>query len=317
MDFPPPPPSPGAENAPPPYANANQVDGEAEEEIVQPVILVLSKRFIHAQSKSSFRLSGTGDRGGGGAPIPLYELSHDITQSSDGETKVELSRLVPSVRMSTMNGSGTPRVAHRSSHIYDLKRLPPLLADGFPYCLDAVSRSQRRWSSSKSAAAAVCGGKLGLKTSSFPLRAEVVKIVRLGSEKEREKEKEGSGIFPKGYKAMRKTSGGSSSGNSVFESRKAHDHYEWIGPDGNRIAVEDSAAAAATDDDDGNGERIRLIVTTPLPRVTMDALVASWCLKTWRDRIELSIGKSRGPTNGRLYKGKLKYLMHAKGVAFK
>ena len=233
------PPPPEAESAPPPYISANQI--VAEDEVVQPTILVISQHFIRAQSSVG---------------AVLYELSQDITQSSDGESKASLSRVVRGVRMSA---SGAPRATQRSRHIYDLKRLPSLLANGFPYCLDATSRS------------AAAAGHLGLKTTSFPRTG--AKILRMESDK-------AGGSFPKGYKARRETA---KHNGSMFELRKAHDHYEWIDSEGHRIAVEDHTT-----------DYFQLIVTTPLSRPVIDALVASWCLKIWHDRIELSIGKPQG-----------------------
>ncbi|KAI3330010.1 hypothetical protein F4824DRAFT_505557 [Ustulina deusta] len=56
----------------------------------------------------------------------------------------------------------------------------------------------------------------------------------------------------------------------LFELRKRDGRWEWADKDGNAIAVED----------EGNDTH-RLTVTAPLPRVTVDALVALWCCQLW------------------------------------
>ncbi|RYP67190.1 hypothetical protein DL769_005822 [Monosporascus sp. CRB-8-3] len=212
---------------PPPYITANQHEAD---EVVQPVILVLTGQCICAQASGM---------------TPLYELSQDIRQPSHGVSKASLSRVIWKVRT---NADGTPHVTQRNRHIFDLRRLPSLLSKGFPYCLDPVSRSAT--------------GNLGLKTLSFPRSG--FKMVRLEPEK-------GEGL-PKGYKAMRRSD---REAGTVFEIRKKHGHYEWIGSDGRRLAVEDDVA-----------DEHKLIVTTPMSRATADAMVASWSLRIWHNCIE-------------------------------
>ncbi|RYP51366.1 hypothetical protein DL768_003294 [Monosporascus sp. mg162] len=219
--------SPSVAENPPPYITANQNDAD---EVVQPVILVLTGQRICAQASGM---------------TPLYELSQDIRQPSHGESKASFSRVTWNVRT---NADGTPRVTQRNRHIFDLKHLPSLLLKGFPYCLDPVSRS--------------AAGKLGLKTLSFPRSG--FKMVRLEPEK-------GDGL-PKGYKAVRRSD---REVGTMFEIRKKHGHYEWIGPDGRRLAVEDDVA-----------DERKLIVTAPTNRGTVDAMVASWSLRIWHNCIE-------------------------------
>ncbi|KAI0012633.1 hypothetical protein F4779DRAFT_16161 [Xylariaceae sp. FL0662B] len=180
---------------------------------------------------------------------PLYELSRDIGRSSGGEAQVSLGRLIHRVRT---NVDGTPRVTHRNRRIFELKHLPPVLSKGFPYCLDAVSQASI--------------GNLALKTTHFPRPG--FKVVRIKPEKE--------GGFPKGYRARRKSL---KEVELVFEILKKQGHYEWISPDGNRIAVEEETE-----------DRYRLIVTAPVTRKMMDAMIGSWCLRIWRDSVELNHG---------------------------
>ncbi|KAI1122985.1 hypothetical protein F5Y10DRAFT_286627 [Nemania abortiva] len=56
----------------------------------------------------------------------------------------------------------------------------------------------------------------------------------------------------------------------VFEVRRKDGRWEWEDKDGNAVAVEDEGDVTH-----------RLIVTAPLPRVTVDALVALWCCRLW------------------------------------
>ncbi|RYP17792.1 hypothetical protein DL767_009947 [Monosporascus sp. MG133] len=226
--------SPSVAESPPPYITANQDEAD---EVVQPVILVLTGQCICAQASGM---------------TPLYELSQDIRRPSHGESKASLSRVTWNVRT---NADGTPRMTQRNRHIFDLKQLPSLLSKGFPCCLDPVSRSGV--------------GKLGLKTLSFPRSG--FKMVRLEPDK-------GEGL-PKGYKAVRRSD---REAETVFEIRKKHGHYEWIGPDGRRLAVEDDVA-----------DERKLVVTAPMSRATADAMVASWSLRIWHNCIE---SNSENPT---------------------
>ncbi|KAI1502512.1 hypothetical protein F5X99DRAFT_378931 [Biscogniauxia marginata] len=223
--------SPQSGEYPPPYIAGTRDDAD---ELLQPVILVLVANFIYAQ---------TSER------PPLFELSRGVTESSDGGSPISLKRLTHGVRTTTR---GTPRVTQRSRSIFELKHLGPVLSKGFPYCLDAASRSTV--------------GNLALKAFSFPRRG--FKIVRTEPVEE-------DGL-PKGYKARRRSV---REAEVVFEVSRKDRHYEWADPDGKRIAVEDES--------DG---RHRLIVTASVTRRTMDALVGSWCLRIWCDTIESSHG---------------------------
>ncbi|KAI1819439.1 hypothetical protein F4861DRAFT_546830 [Xylaria intraflava] len=69
----------------------------------------------------------------------------------------------------------------------------------------------------------------------------------------------------------------------LFELHKSDGRWEWADKDGSAIAVEYDA-------DDTH----RLIVTAPLPRVTMDALVALWCCRLW----EYSAEHTEEPEHG-------------------
>ena len=56
----------------------------------------------------------------------------------------------------------------------------------------------------------------------------------------------------------------------LFELRKRDCRWEWEDNNGNAVAVEDEGE-----------DTHRLIVTAPLLRETIDALVALWCLRLW------------------------------------
>lgn len=227
------------DESPPPYITGSHNEAE---EVVQPVILILTGYFIRAQSAD-----GT----------PLYELSRDVRHSSTSEAQlaqVSLGRLIHNVRVTA---NGTPRTSQRNRHIFELKHLPSVISTGYPYCLDSVSRSTV--------------GNLALKSASFPRQG--FKIVKIKPEKE-----DG---FPKGYRARRESLKES---ELMFEILKKSGRYEWMSPEGNRIAVEDE-----TEED-----QARLIVTAPVTRKTMDAMIGSWCLRIWRDSIK-STNEPRSP----------------------
>lgn len=179
---------------------------------------------------------------------PMYELSRDIKRTSTSEGWLAQVSLERLVHNVRVSANGTARVSQRNKHIFDLKHLPPVLSTGFPYCLDAMSRNTM--------------GNLAIKSASFPRSG--FKVVRIKPEKE-----DG---FPKGYNARRESL---KEGEVIFEVLRKRNHYEWMRSDGDRIALEDE-----TEDEH------RLIVTAPVTRKTMDAMIGSWCLKVWRDSIK-------------------------------
>ncbi|ORY71382.1 uncharacterized protein BCR38DRAFT_358769 [Pseudomassariella vexata] len=84
--------------------------------------------------------------------------------------------------------------------------------------------------------------------------------------------------FPRtGYRALRFDSGSSTvpkSSEYLFEVKKK-DSWNWHDSDGNLIAMEDH----------GDGQ-CRVLVTRPLSRRKLDALVGMWCLRLWSDSVE-------------------------------
>lgn len=227
-----PPPGWSEADHPPPYITGRRNDAE---DIIQPVILIHVGHFIRAQS-----VDGTA----------LYQLSRDVRHSSTSESQlaqVTLERLVHSIRVTS---DGTPRMSQRNRHIFELKHLPSVLSTGFPYCLDAASRSMI--------------GNLAIKSTSFPKPG--LKVVKIKPEKQDE--------FPKGYKARRESL---KEAELVFDVVRRQGYYEWMSSEGTRLAVEDE-----TED----GGLARLVIMAPMTRKTMDAVVGSWCLRMWRASIK-------------------------------
>ncbi|KAI1739131.1 hypothetical protein F4680DRAFT_422945 [Xylaria scruposa] len=56
----------------------------------------------------------------------------------------------------------------------------------------------------------------------------------------------------------------------LFEVRRRDDRWEWTDKNGNAVAFEDEGE-----------DTHRMIVTAPLLRTTLDALVALWCCRLW------------------------------------
>ncbi|KAI1342571.1 hypothetical protein F5Y15DRAFT_309071 [Xylariaceae sp. FL0016] len=226
--------SPEESGDPPPYAFRTR---DGRDEVLPPVILVLDGTVIRAQS------AGT---------RPLFELSRDIIDGSSGvTTPILLKRLIYKVR-TTRNG--TPREAQRGQPLFQLQHLGRVLSKGYPWCLEATSRSSV--------------GNLALKT--VALHRSRLKVVRTASV-------EGHGL-PKGYVARRKSL---KDAELVFDIVEKENRYEWSNGEGERVAVEDCF--------DG---RCRLLVLAPLTRQTMDALVGSWCLRLWRATEESTKGEA-------------------------
>ncbi|KAI1780753.1 hypothetical protein F4818DRAFT_396731 [Hypoxylon cercidicola] len=212
------------------------------EDIIQPVILIHVGHYVRAHAVDG---------------PPLYQLSRDVRHASTSEAQlaqVSLERLVHSVRV---GADGAPRTTQRGRHIFELKHLPSVLSTAFPYCLDAASRGAL--------------GNLALKSASFP-RPGPLRVVRIKPERRR------PDAFPKGYKARRESL---REAELVFEVVRKQGRYEWMSPEGTRLAVEDEAE---------DGELARLVVMAPVTRQTMDAMVGSWCLRMWRASIKSAHG---------------------------
>ncbi|ORY63346.1 uncharacterized protein BCR38DRAFT_524924 [Pseudomassariella vexata] len=178
--------------------------------------------------------------------FPLYELSRDVSQTAITDIESNLS-FRRLVHHVRTNTNGTPRVVQRDRLIFDLKYLPPAMSN-FPYCLAAKSRG--------------CVGNLALKEMHIPHSG--FRVVRTRAVKDNG--------FPKGYRGRK---------NAVVEVgvvllvKRLGQRYQWLDVGRNAIAVESES----------EGQR-KLDITVPVARQTMDELVASWCLRLWRDSME-------------------------------
>jgi hypothetical protein len=213
---------------PPPYSAG---DEEGVDELVEPTILVLEGRSIHAESAAS---------------PPLYALSHDITKLTESDSLVEFERLDRTIRT---GANEVPRTVCRNRHIYDLKHLPPVISPNFAFVLGAVSRR-------------CCVGNVGFRKSARPgqdFKAVRTKPVR-------------SDNFPKGYHARRPSE---QEVDQIFGVKRRRETYEWHTTDKRLVAVED-----------GQDDQQRLVITAPLERMVLDALVGCWCLRLWHGNTE-------------------------------
>ncbi|KAK9772091.1 hypothetical protein AB5N19_11713 [Seiridium cardinale] len=184
---------------------------------------------------------------------PLYSLSHSIDSLTGSESLVVLERYINTVRT---GADEVPRIACRKRHIYDLKHLPPVLSPNFAFVLGAVSR---RW----------CIGNIGFRKSARPgqgFKAVTTRPVK-------------SDRFPKGYQARQPSE---KEIDQIFGVKIRQNTYEWHTLDGGLVAVED-----------GRDDQQRLIITAPLTRRIVDALVGCWCLRIWYNNIEIQKGSQK------------------------
>lgn len=172
---------------------------------------------------------------------PLYELSRQIHAQGAATTIIEFERLSYRVRTSA---DGTPSaITKRSKQLYNLTHLQPWLVLDFLGKLHPTTRKGL--------------GEVGIRKSSFPHtghRAVPIVPDRNGS-----------------------SSGGSGRSSAapahLFTIKeKRHGLIEWINVDGNVVATQDSKS---------DGGQHKLLVAVPLPRRTLDGLVALWCLWLW------------------------------------
>lgn len=121
---------------PPPYSARDDTTAAADAELVDPTILIIEGRSIHAESAAS---------------PPLYALSHDMRQLTESDSLVALHRVDRTVRI---GADDVPRTASRNRHVYDLKHLPPVISPNFAFALGPASRK--------------CVGNVGFRKSARP-----------------------------------------------------------------------------------------------------------------------------------------------------
>ncbi|KAK5652341.1 hypothetical protein OQA88_10533 [Cercophora sp. LCS_1] len=223
-DEPPPPFAPEAANPVQPPAYHEQRDDPNE--IVQPVTYALHGRFVYGLPNTS---------------SPLYELSRVIHAQGDATTSIEFQRLDYRVRTQS---DGTPRVAHRGKHLYNLIHLPDAWVMDYQFSLQSITRKTL--------------GNVIMKKSPFPHSGFRVYKQLTDEEIEREKKR---GNKPKH--------------DFYFVIKDKKNTWEWCDGQGNVVATQVSTMGS-----DGLPEH-NLLVLVPLTRRMMDALVALWCLWLW------------------------------------
>ncbi|KAK7917994.1 hypothetical protein PG985_009868 [Apiospora marii] len=236
-----------------------------EDDLLQPVILIMAGRFVHPESARA---------------SPLYELSQDVDRLSGAYSTHTLERLEHGVAITPRN---VPRITRRRRRLYHLKHVSPALSPSFPFQAEALSRQ--------------CLGNLGLCRPAAALHVPYFQTGEGSSRVVLLKERsDGGGGLPKGYNAYRHAE---MEAGQVFEFQQRRRRqrpwsqrkrgsggnggrnnggggsYEWAMADGGRLAIED----------DADGQH-KLVVTSAVTRQTMDALVACWCLRLWRNNYE-------------------------------
>lgn len=237
-----------------------------EDDLLQPVILIMAGRFVHPESARA---------------SPLYELSQDVDRLSGAYSTHTLERLEHGVAITARN---VPRITRRRRRVYNLKHVSPALSPNFPFQAEALSRR--------------CLGNLGLCRPAAALHVPYFQTGEGSSRVVLLKERsDGGGGLPKGYNAYRH---GEMEAGQVFEfqqqrrrqwqrsqrkrggdsngSNGSCGSYEWAMADGGPLAIED----------DADGQH-KLVVTSAVTRQTMDALVACWCLRLVSSTPVLSI----------------------------
>lgn len=170
-----------AADALPPPVYQEQLDDP--EEVLQPAIFVLGDRFIHHESLSS---------------SPMYQLSRVIHAQGKATNKIELERL--DHRVKTLS-DGSPSVAARGKHIYNLLHYSVLFSADFQCGIEPLSRKGI--------------GKVAIKKSSFPHSG--FRAARMPFEREKNFDKSAY----------------------LYAIKERKDVFEWLDSMGNVIATED------------------------------------------------------------------------------
>ncbi|KAK1758775.1 hypothetical protein QBC47DRAFT_397598 [Echria macrotheca] len=216
-----PPPAPPSVEEPPAY----QEQRDDPNEVLQPVNLVMHGRFIYSSPNES---------------APLYELSRTIHAQGEATTCIEFKRLDYRVRT---GADGSPDVAHREKHLYNLMHLPIIFGAGSQMSLQPMTRKGL--------------GDVSLKRSPFPHSG--FRASRQMSEHEAEREKK------RGRDPRREYH---------FVVKETKHGFEWLDQEGTAVAHQ------VVSERDGQIECF-LFVSVPLTRRMLDGLVALWCLWVW------------------------------------
>ncbi|OAA61967.1 hypothetical protein SPI_04826 [Niveomyces insectorum RCEF 264] len=193
--------------------------------------------------------------------VPLYEVSRGVAQLGSATSVVEFKR------MEKRSGNGTAQL--RPRHVYNLRHVQTLArllsAPYAEYFVEAVAAPSRRL------------GHLGLKNRRV-----------LGHVSE-----EHYAVLPVDMKGWteRDQPPFEADAKPLFESHRRQDgSYKWTDGAGLDVALEYSDTG--TEPRTGADPAPRLVVTAPLPRASLDALVALWCCRLWQQSVGRQPGKS-------------------------
>ncbi|QDS72396.1 hypothetical protein FKW77_008700 [Venturia effusa] len=179
---------------------------------------------------------------------PLYVLNRAVASITQATKQVQISRIERKVKT---GGNEESTSKTRSRHIYDLKyaEKPPGGLEPMP------SESPQAYIQAVSRQAV---GSIGLKKKRFPSKTVALPIDLSGKTSK-------YASLPSFIKKAR----------PFFQIQRKNSKFEWSDGDGNAVAVED--------DIDGQN---KLVVTASLRRDFLDALVALWCVRIWKDAAE-------------------------------
>ncbi|KAI0115744.1 hypothetical protein GGR51DRAFT_501952 [Nemania sp. FL0031] len=174
---------------------------------------------------------------------PLYHLDRGIASLSRATAKVTLERVERVERVVRTSSDNSPSLRDHRRHIFTLERSWTVYNSLPSNCPPFFARA-----ASKRAL-----GHFGLKKAR--LRSSAFTALPLD-------------IAGKGNKLG--LPGFASDARPLFEVRRKDGRWEWADREGNAVAVEDEGE-----------DTHRMIVTAPLSRSTLDALVALWCCRLW------------------------------------
>lgn len=178
---------------------------------------------------------------------PLYKLDRAVGSIRQATKQVEFSRVERKVKM----GDEEPTFKPQSRHIYNLKytEKPPGGLEPMP------SESPQAYLQAVSRQAI---GSIGLRKARFHSRLIALPIDVSGKNST-------YASLPSFIKEAK----------PFFQIQQKNGKIKWTDGDGNAVAVEDESAG-----------QFKLVVTASLRRDSMDALVALWCVRIWKDSAE-------------------------------
>lgn len=179
---------------------------------------------------------------------PLYELSHSISFLRETDRKVELERLDYSVRRggASSTSAAGPQVNTRKKHLYNLHHPPEIVSPTFPYYLESASRQTV--------------GNLNIqKTSSSGSSRRRFAVSKLVTSSARDVDfRQTETLF------------------TIQRGQKKSTSYEW--------SLASTKQMIAVDSEEQGLYRLEIVMAAD--RMTVDALVAAWCLRIWQDLAE-------------------------------